>query len=130
MINNVPGGAWQTGQFYHDYLGSPDMNMAAIAKGFGVDEVVENPDNCARHCARAQAHRRRQTLLIDAGRAVAVSGRGADPADPIAAATVRDEVTLPGGVAVLLPLVHAAEPTEADRPGARLQRSLRHLPWP
>src|SRR5262245_55316125 len=38
VINNVPGGRMvQAGQFVHDYLGSPDMNMAAIAKGFGVD---------------------------------------------------------------------------------------------
>src|SRR6185295_7349156 len=45
VINNVPGGRMvQTGQFYHDYLGSPDMNMADIARGFGVaGEVVENP---------------------------------------------------------------------------------------
>ena len=38
VIANVPGGRMmQTGQFVHDYLGQPDMNMAAIAKGFGVD---------------------------------------------------------------------------------------------
>src|SRR3979490_1390520 len=44
-VSNVPGGRMvQTGQFVHDYLGSPDMNMAAIAKGFGVEgEVVHNP---------------------------------------------------------------------------------------
>jgi thiamine pyrophosphate-dependent acetolactate synthase large subunit-like protein len=42
VIEKVAGGRMvQTGQFYHDYLGSPDMNMAQIAKGFGVDgEVV------------------------------------------------------------------------------------------
>ena len=34
----------QTGHFIHDYLGKPDMNMALIAQGFGVQsEVVENP---------------------------------------------------------------------------------------
>ena len=44
-INEVPGGRMvETGQFYLDYLGNPDMNMAYIAKGFGVDgEVVHNP---------------------------------------------------------------------------------------
>src|SRR5206468_346206 len=37
VIDHVPGGRMvQTKQFYHDYLGSPDMDMASIAKGFGV----------------------------------------------------------------------------------------------
>jgi len=36
VINNVPGGRMvETGQFVHDYLGNPDMDMASIAKGFG-----------------------------------------------------------------------------------------------
>src|SRR3979490_1243229 len=54
VIANVPGGRMvQTGQFVHDYLGSPDMNMAAIAKGFGVDgEVVENPGQLREALAR------------------------------------------------------------------------------
>jgi len=45
VIEKTAGGRMvQTGQFYHDYLGSPDMNMAHIAKGFGVEgEVVETP---------------------------------------------------------------------------------------
>jgi benzoylformate decarboxylase len=43
VIEKVPGGRMlQTGQFYHDYLGNPDMNMALIAKGFGVDAEVAN----------------------------------------------------------------------------------------
>jgi thiamine pyrophosphate-dependent acetolactate synthase large subunit-like protein len=47
----------QTRQFYHDYLGSPDMNMAAIAKGFGVDgEVVENPAQLREALSRARQH--------------------------------------------------------------------------
>jgi thiamine pyrophosphate-dependent acetolactate synthase large subunit-like protein len=56
VINNVPGGRMvQTGQFVHDYLGSPDMNMAAIAKGFGVDgEVAENPVQLREALARAR----------------------------------------------------------------------------
>ena len=34
VIDHVPGGRMiQTKQFYHDYLGSPDMDMASIAKG-------------------------------------------------------------------------------------------------
>jgi benzoylformate decarboxylase len=58
VINNVPSGRMvQTRQFYHDYLGSPDMNMAAIAKGFGVDgEVVENPAQLREALARARQH--------------------------------------------------------------------------
>ncbi len=45
VVANVPGGRMmQTGQFVHDYLGDPDMNMADIARGFGVaGEVVEVP---------------------------------------------------------------------------------------
>jgi thiamine pyrophosphate-dependent acetolactate synthase large subunit-like protein len=58
VVANVPGGRMvQTGQFVHDYLGSPDMNMAAIAKGFGVDgEVVENPTQLREALARARKH--------------------------------------------------------------------------
>jgi thiamine pyrophosphate-dependent acetolactate synthase large subunit-like protein len=56
VIDKVPGGRMvQTRQFYHDYLGSPDMNMAAIAKGFGVDgEVVENPGQLREALVRAR----------------------------------------------------------------------------
>jgi thiamine pyrophosphate-dependent acetolactate synthase large subunit-like protein len=45
VVSKVPEGRMvQTGQFYHDYLGNPDINMAYIAKGFGVEgEVVDNP---------------------------------------------------------------------------------------
>jgi thiamine pyrophosphate-dependent acetolactate synthase large subunit-like protein len=58
VINNVPAGRMvQTGQFVHDYLGSPDMDMAAIAKGFGVDgEVVHNPTQLREALARARKH--------------------------------------------------------------------------
>jgi thiamine pyrophosphate-dependent acetolactate synthase large subunit-like protein len=58
VINNVPGGRMvQTGQFVHDYLGSPDMDMAAIAKGFGVDgEVVQNPTQLREALTRARRH--------------------------------------------------------------------------
>jgi thiamine pyrophosphate-dependent acetolactate synthase large subunit-like protein len=58
VINNVPGGRMvQTGQFVHDYLGNPDMDMASIAKGFGVDgEVVHNPMQLREALARARQH--------------------------------------------------------------------------
>src|SRR4029453_17931198 len=58
VIANVPGGRMvQTGQFVHDYLGQPDMNMAAIAKGFGVDgEVVESPGQLREALVRARKH--------------------------------------------------------------------------
>jgi thiamine pyrophosphate-dependent acetolactate synthase large subunit-like protein len=69
VINNVPGGRMvQTGQFVHDYLGSPDMNMAAIAKGFGVDgEVVESPAQLREALVRARKHTvEGKPYLIDA----------------------------------------------------------------
>lgn len=58
VINNVPGGRMvQTRQFVHDYLGNPDMDMASIAKGFGVDgEVVQNPTQLREALARARRH--------------------------------------------------------------------------
>ena len=88
VIDNVPGGRMvQTGQFVHDYLGSPDMDMAAIAKGFGVDgEVVAKPGAAARSAgARPQAYGRRQALPDR--RTGGAQGRGlgrqaVGPADP------------------------------------------------
>jgi thiamine pyrophosphate-dependent acetolactate synthase large subunit-like protein len=58
VIANVPSGRMvQTGQFVHDYLGNPDMDMASIAKGFGVNgEVVRNPVQLREALARARAH--------------------------------------------------------------------------
>jgi thiamine pyrophosphate-dependent acetolactate synthase large subunit-like protein len=58
VVANVPGGRMvQTGQFVHDYLGDPDMNMADIARGFGVaGEVVESPAALRGALARARAH--------------------------------------------------------------------------
>jgi thiamine pyrophosphate-dependent acetolactate synthase large subunit-like protein len=58
VINNVPGGRMvQTGQFVHDFLGNPDMDMVAIARGFGVDgEIVRNPGQMREALARARAH--------------------------------------------------------------------------
>ena len=58
VVNNVPSGRMvQTKQFVHDYLGNPDMDMASIAKGFGVDgEVVHNPTQLREALARARRH--------------------------------------------------------------------------
>jgi thiamine pyrophosphate-dependent acetolactate synthase large subunit-like protein len=58
VISNVPGGRMvQTGQFVHDYLGNPDMNMADIARGFGVaGEVVETPAQLREALGRARQH--------------------------------------------------------------------------
>ncbi|MGE5098116.1 MAG: thiamine pyrophosphate-binding protein [Betaproteobacteria bacterium] len=69
VIEKVPDGRMvQTGHFVHDYLGKPDMNMAWIARGFGVEaEVAHSPAELKAALARA----RRATLegkpyLIDA----------------------------------------------------------------
>jgi thiamine pyrophosphate-dependent acetolactate synthase large subunit-like protein len=58
VINNVPSGRMvQTGQFVHDYLGNPDMDMVSIAKGFGVDgEIVRSPGELREALTRARAH--------------------------------------------------------------------------
>jgi benzoylformate decarboxylase len=58
VVSNVPGGRMvETGQFVHDFLGNPDMNMADIARGFGVaGEVVDNPKALREALARARAH--------------------------------------------------------------------------
>jgi benzoylformate decarboxylase len=58
VVNNVPSGRMvQTNQFVHDYLGNPDMDMASIAKGFGVDgEIVQNPAQLQAALARARRH--------------------------------------------------------------------------
>jgi len=69
VIEKVPGGRMvQTRQFYHDYLGSPDMNMASIAKGFGVEgEAAESPAQLRAALARARkATLEGKPYLIDA----------------------------------------------------------------
>ncbi len=68
-ISTIPGGRMvQTGRFVHDYLGNPDMNMAYIARGFGVEaEVVESPAQLKEALARArQSTREGKPYLIDA----------------------------------------------------------------
>jgi thiamine pyrophosphate-dependent acetolactate synthase large subunit-like protein len=69
VIEKVPGGRMvQTGQFFHDYLGNPDMNMALIAKGFGVDgEVANSPEELRAALGRARkAAAGGKPYLIDA----------------------------------------------------------------
>jgi thiamine pyrophosphate-dependent acetolactate synthase large subunit-like protein len=58
VIDHVPGGRMvQTKQFYHDYLGSPDMDMASIARGFGVaGEIVQSPGQLREALVRARQH--------------------------------------------------------------------------
>jgi len=70
VIEKVPGGRMiETGHFFHDYLGNPDMNMALIAKGFGVDaEVANSPEElrAALGRARKSAAAAGKPYLIDA----------------------------------------------------------------
>ena len=69
VIEKVPGGRMvQTGHFFHDYLGSPDMNMAWIAKGFGVEaEVANSPAELRAALERARrATKEGRPYLIDA----------------------------------------------------------------
>lgn len=58
----------QTGRYFCDYLGDPDMNMALIAEGFGVDgEVAESPDQLRAALNRARrANDDGKPYLIDA----------------------------------------------------------------
>jgi len=69
VIEKVPNGRMvATGHFFHDYLGKPDMNMAWIAKGFGVDaEVAQSPAELRAALARARkASLDGKPYLIDA----------------------------------------------------------------
>jgi benzoylformate decarboxylase len=56
VIEKVPNGRMvETGRFFHDYLGKPDMNMAWIARGFGVEaEVAQSPDELKAALGRAR----------------------------------------------------------------------------
>jgi thiamine pyrophosphate-dependent acetolactate synthase large subunit-like protein len=58
VVSNVPSGRMvQTKQFVHDYLGNPNMDMASIAKGFGVaGEIVQNPAQLREALVRARQH--------------------------------------------------------------------------
>src|ERR1700674_51156 len=95
VVANVPGGRMvQTGQFVHDYLGDPNMNMADIARGFGVaGEVVESPAALREALARARAHTvEGKPYLLD----VQVARRGVGWADkpwvpPIRIASLRQK---------------------------------------
>lgn len=53
--SHMPSRMVETGKFVYDYLGNPDMNMAYIAKGFGVEaEVVNSPSELKDALARAR----------------------------------------------------------------------------
>ena len=58
----------ETGHFFHDYRGDPDMNMASIADGFGVaSEVVHSPAELKEALARAgRVTKEGKPYLIDA----------------------------------------------------------------
>jgi len=69
VIEKTAGGKMvQKRQFVHDYLGSPDMNMAQIAKGFGVEgEIAESPEQLRAALSRARkATVEGKPYLIDA----------------------------------------------------------------
>jgi thiamine pyrophosphate-dependent acetolactate synthase large subunit-like protein len=69
VIEKTAGGKMvQKRQFVHDYLGSPDMNMAKIANGFGVDaEVAASPEQLRAALSRARkATVEGKPYLIDA----------------------------------------------------------------
>jgi benzoylformate decarboxylase len=63
-----PGRMLETGHMPHFYLGHPDINMAHIAKGFGVDgEVVTTPAEVGPAIARAiAATREGRPYVLDA----------------------------------------------------------------
>ena len=69
VIEKTAGGRMvQKRQFVHDYLGRPDMDMASIAKGFGVDaEIARSPEQLRAALARARkATVEGRPYLIDA----------------------------------------------------------------
>lgn len=69
VISAVPDSRMvQERRFYCDYLGNPDMNMAAIASGFGVDgEQVESPGQLQEALKRGRrANDNGKPYLIDA----------------------------------------------------------------
>jgi hypothetical protein len=64
-----------------DYLGEPDMNMALIAKGFGVEaEVVQAPEELIAALERAQgdAGGQRRRVVLGRIKASAVAAPRAD----------------------------------------------------
>ncbi len=82
VISAIPDGRMaQSGQFVHDYLGKPDMNMAYIAKGFGVEaEVADSPLRLKEALGRARrSGREGKPYLIDAQVARTGAGWSDDP---------------------------------------------------
>ena len=85
VINAVPNSRMvQTGRFFCDYLGKPDMDMSYIAKGFGVDgEVAHSPDQLKEALVRAgRANREGKPYLIDAQVARTGVGWAEEPLTP------------------------------------------------
>ncbi|MEE2822015.1 MAG: thiamine pyrophosphate-binding protein [Acidobacteriota bacterium] len=69
VISAVPNSRMvQEGRYFCDYLGSPDMNMAEIASGFGVDgEVANDPAELQEALKRGRrANDNGKPYLIDA----------------------------------------------------------------
>ena len=82
VINAVPDNRMvQEGRYFIDYLGKPDMNMAKIASGFGVDgEQVESPGQLQEALKRGRrANDSGKPYLIDAQVARTGVGWAEDP---------------------------------------------------
>ena len=75
------GRSLDASRFVHDYLGKPDMDMASIAKGFGVDgERAKSPIELKAALARARRHNADgKPYLIDAEVARHGPGWAEDP---------------------------------------------------
>jgi len=82
VINAVPDSRMaQERRYFIDYLGKPDMNMAEIASGFGVDgEQVESPGQLQEALKRGRrANDNGKPYLIDAQVARTGVGWAEDP---------------------------------------------------
>ena len=82
VISAVPDSRMvEEGRYYCDYLGNPDMNMAEIASGFGVDgEQVESPGQLQEALKRGRrANDNGKPYLIDAQVARTGVGWAQDP---------------------------------------------------
>ncbi len=67
-LANLGGGgrSIDANKFVHDYLGKPDMDMAAIAKGFGVDgERAKTPAELKAALGRARRNDGRREAVSD-----------------------------------------------------------------
>lgn len=92
VVSAVPGGRMvETRRFFCDYLGKPDINIANIARGFGVDsEVVSNPVELQAALKRARhAEKEGKPYLVDAQVARTGVGWSDDPWVPTISADER-----------------------------------------